>query len=273
MEGAGYFSCSNSSRGVGSPEEENFVKSVVHKASGSFTEQILHYEEDYPEDQFDVQTNYFDEVESELAPAVEETYLSKNSQRKRTLSNGSENDAPLPQRTQGKAVYRKLQKLHSCEKPATSIGAGLDSIGEESSIQPTLSELDSSSVPEPMFPLSYLSPITQPIIEPYMEPSTEPASTEKMSKQKWQEILKQLGTSSSCKTRAKWWWLLQAEKTKLDSTNEPSQHSPSGIPVQSGEGSNNSRLPPRSRLRDLLDWVSNDSSPTTRPKGRTYPEH
>ena len=69
-----------------------------------------------------------------------------------------------------------------------------------------------------------------------------------------------------CKTRAKWWWLLQAERLKQQQSSPTTTTTTATNPLptsfineafESGTSSPNGspRLPPRSRLKDLLDWV------------------
>jgi hypothetical protein len=115
--------------------------------------------------------------------------------------------------------------------------------------------------------MSYSSefPIVMPAYN--FRPSTMPVPYEdqKASKQKLDGILKTI-PAPMCKTRAKWWWLLQAERLKQQQTNSPPQSQPMNIlpssfmndtSYDSGSTSPNGspRLPPRSRLKDLLDWV------------------
>jgi len=79
------------------------------------------------------------------------------------------------------------------------------------------------------------------------------------SKQQWEGVLKQANPVN--KTRAKWWWLLQAERTKL---NVPFL---SPAPISESNSQSAPKLPPRSKLKDLLQWAQNagvkGKNPTT----------
>jgi len=72
------------------------------------------------------------------------------------------------------------------------------------------------------------------------------------NQKQWEGILK-CSAAPVGKTRAKWWWLLQAERTKLNIPCAPKPRSEMTV-------SPNTKLPPRSKLKELLQWAQNIGS-------------